>query len=285
MSKSTDTTTTPLCGSCVNMREEDGYCGRVGRYVNYFRKACKGYVDRNDVEATIAAAPPAKPNTRTCKQCGRELPLEQFTRSCKSRDGYTHTCKECFSAQMSEKKKALWASKPKKEKPVQEQEVLPEGQKRCRRCGRILPVTAFGRHATTPDHLHPTCTECRKAEGRAVYERNCARKGITPKPPRVDVPKEDNEATKIQIIINDLEKRLALLEGVQGDGEGTDYGRGSIDATKGLLRFVWSIRDLKDVPMLPGFMERDGAIKDYSDQALVDELRARGWTITATKEL
>ena len=191
MSQSTDTTTSPRCGDCVNMRKEDGYCGRVGRYVNYFRKACKDYVDRKDVEANIAAAPPAKPNTRTCKQCGRELPLEQFTRSCKSRDGYTHTCKECFSAQMSEKKKALWASKPKKEKPVQEQEVLPEGQKRCRRCGRILPVTAFGRHATTPDHLHPTCTECRKAEGRAVYERNCARKGITPKPPRVDVPTED----------------------------------------------------------------------------------------------
>ena len=165
--------------------------------------------------------PDPKPNTRVCKQCGRELPLDQFTRSCKSRDGYTHTCKECFSAQMSEKKKALWASKPKKEKPVQEQEVLPEGQKRCRRCGRILPVTAFGRHATTPDHLHPTCTECRKAEGRAVYERNCARKGITPKPPRVDVPKED------------------VL----------------------------------------------GTLPSFTDEELVAELRRRGWTITATKEL
>lgn len=219
MSEKTDTN--PRCGDCVNMHPEDGYCGRVGRYVNYFREACKYFVDRKDVEATIAAAPPAKPTTRTCKQCGRELPLEQFTRSCKSRDGYTHTCKECFSAQMSEKKKALWATKPKKEKPVQEQEVLPEGQKRCRRCGRILPVTAFGRHATTPDHLHPTCTECRKAEGRAVYERNCARKGITPKPPRVDVPKE--------VIL--------------------------------------------------------GSLPTFTDKELVAELRRRGWTINATKEL
>lgn len=212
--------TNPRCGGCVQMREEDGYCKHLGRYVNYFRVACKGYVDRNEVEAAIAAAPPAKPNTRTCKQCGRELPLDQFTRSCKSRDGYTHTCKECFSAQMSEKKKALWATKPKKEKPVQEQEVLPEGQKRCRRCGRILPVTAFGRHPTTSDHLHPTCTECRKAEGRAVYERTCARKGITPKPPRVDVPKED-------------------------------------------------------APVLTSF----------KDEELVAELRRRGYTVTATKEL
>lgn len=219
MSQKTDTN--PRCGDCVNLRNEDVYCGRVGRYVNYFRVACKDYVDRNDPDTVKAEAPKEKPTTRTCKQCGRELPLDQFTRSCKSRDGYTHTCKECFSAQMSEKKKALWATKPKKEKPVQEQEVLPEGQKRCRRCGRILPVTAFGRHATTPDHLHPTCTECRKAEGRAVYERNCARKGITPKPPRVDVPKED------------------VL----------------------------------------------GTLPSFTDEELVAELRRRGWTITATKEL
>ena len=240
------TATNPRCGDCVQMREEDGYCKHLGRYVNYFRIACKDYVDRIAVAEQQAAAsmpepeepevrvkedakmrrkallhPDPKPGTRVCKQCGRELPLEQFTRSCKSRDGYTHTCKECFSAQMSEKKKALWASKPKKEKPVQETEVLPEGQKRCRRCGRILPVTAFGRHATTPDHLHPTCTECRKAEGRAVYERNCARKGITPKPPRVDVPTED--------II--------------------------------------------------------GTLPTFTDEMLVAELRRRGYTVTATKEL
>lgn len=211
MSKKTDTATTPRCGSCVQMRKEDGYCGRVGRYVNYFHVACNGYVDRieaaekeaidsmpepEDPEVRVKEDakmrrkgilhPDPKPGTRVCKSCGRELPLEQFTRSCKSRDGYTHTCLECFSKAMREKKLALWATKPHKEKPVKED--LPEGQKRCRRCGRILPVTAFGRHATTPDHLHPTCTECRKAEGRAVYERNCARKGITPKPPRVDVP-------------------------------------------------------------------------------------------------
>ena len=240
MSQETDINN-PRCGDCVQMREEDGYCGRVGRYVNYFRVACKDYVDRNATDTVKAEAPKEKPGTRVCKQCGRELPLEQFTRSCKSRDGYTHTCKECFSAQMSEKKKALWASKPKKEKPVQEQEVLPEGQKRCRRCGRILPVTAFGRHATTPDHLHPTCTECRKAEGRAVYERNCARKGVTPKPPRVDVPvirpKED-----VAIILNEVEDALKEAR-------------------------------------------KEQALRTLTDEELVAELRRRGWTITATKEL
>lgn len=264
MSQKTDTN--PRCGSCVQMREEDGYCKHLGRYVNYFRVACKDYVDRIECAEKEALAsmpepeepevrvkaeakirrkallhPDPKPGTRICKVCGRELPLDQFTRSCKSRDGYTHTCKECFSAQMSEKKKALWASKPKKEKPVQEQEVLPEGQKRCRRCGRILPVTAFGRHATTPDHLHPTCTECRKAEGRAVYERNCARKGITPKPPRVDVPvirpKED-----MAIILNEVEEALKEAR-------------------------------------------KEQALRTLTDEELVAELRRRGWTITATKEL
>lgn len=260
-----NTTTICICGSCVNMRKEDGYCGHLGRYVNYFRVACNGYVDRIEAAEKEAFAsmpepeepevrvkedakmrrmallhPDPKPTTRTCKSCGRELPLDKFTRSCKSRDGYTHTCKECFSAQMSEKKKALWASKPKKEKPVQETEVLPEGQKRCRRCKRILTVTAFGKHATTYDHLHPVCTECRKAEGRAVYERNCARKGVTPKPPRVD----------------------ASLQPLTVAPLNTD-------------KFVTEFFE----------KQKDQILRTLKDDELVAELRRRGWTVTATKEL
>ena len=162
--------TNPRCGDCVNMRKEDGYCPRLGRYVNYFRVACKDFVDRIEAAEKEALAsmpepeepevrvkadakmrrkallhPDPKPGTRVCKQCGRELPLDKFTRSCKSRDGYTHTCRDCFSAQMSEKKKALWATKPKKEKPVQEQEVLPEGQKEKEKDFRIRPVILGGR--------------------------------------------------------------------------------------------------------------------------------------------
>ena len=95
MSQKTDTN--PRCGDCVNMRKEDGYCGRVGRYVNYFRVACKDYVDRIEAEEEKALAsmpepeepevrvkadakirrkgilhPDPKPTTKTCKDCGRE---------------------------------------------------------------------------------------------------------------------------------------------------------------------------------------------------------------------
>lgn len=31
--------------------------------------------------------------TRTCKRCGRELPMSEFTRNM---HGITHVCKECF---------------------------------------------------------------------------------------------------------------------------------------------------------------------------------------------
>ena len=38
--------------------------------------------------------------------------------------------------------------------------VDPQPTKECKRCGRVLPVSAFGGHAQTADHLQPLCREC-----------------------------------------------------------------------------------------------------------------------------
>ena len=216
------------CGDCVNMRADDGYCGRLGRYVNYFRVACKDYADRIEAaekEAIDSMPEPEEPAVRvnperataakmrrraekepgtekTCKNCGRTLPLEQFAKHAKSRDGHSCTCQECYSKKMSDTRKAYWATQPHKEKPVPED--LPEGQKRCTRCGRVLPVEAFGKHPSTHDHLHPHCLECRKEEGRAAYERNCEKRGVTPKPPKDSQP-EQKETTKTIRELTDLE--------------------------------------------------------------------------------
>ena len=38
------------------------------------------------------------PTTKTCKECGRELPLEQFS---KNPHGYTSLCKDCMKAKQS----------------------------------------------------------------------------------------------------------------------------------------------------------------------------------------
>lgn len=40
-------------------------------------------------------------NTKVCKECGRELPIEQFRPNHKSPDGHLNTCKECMAKKVS----------------------------------------------------------------------------------------------------------------------------------------------------------------------------------------
>lgn len=34
--------------------------------------------------------------TKTCRKCGKTMPITSFSRSHKSKDGYMHICKECY---------------------------------------------------------------------------------------------------------------------------------------------------------------------------------------------
>ena len=57
----------------------------------------------------------------------------------------------------------------------------------------------------------------------------------------------------LQLIKNDLEKRLALLKGVSN--KPTEYGRGSIEATQGILDYVKSVEQ-----NLPKWNEKDNRL-------------------------
>ena len=50
--------------------------------------------------------------TKVCKNCGRELPINFFAANIKSKDGRQNVCREC----MSEKQKAAHAKNTKKGK-------------------------------------------------------------------------------------------------------------------------------------------------------------------------
>ena len=99
-----------ICGRCEYMSPADGACrlpssGR--QVVAYFQEACKARntQKRNDMEETK--------NTKVCKVCGQEKPLEEFI---KNRWGYTVYCKDCIKA----KKEGKAPKAPKQEKtPVE----------------------------------------------------------------------------------------------------------------------------------------------------------------------
>lgn len=62
-----------------------------------------------------------KPQTKVCKECGRELPVEEFGRHPRTKDGLQPLCKDC----RSKKVKAAFAAK-KPEIPAEAIERLQE---------------------------------------------------------------------------------------------------------------------------------------------------------------
>lgn len=229
------------CGHCVRLRKSDGYCRKRGVYVNALaEETC--FIGPDDNETPESASRSRKERKKICKKCGRTLPIYQFPRHPKSRDGHSCTCLECYSENMKAIQAKLAEGRPKKEKPLPE--LLPDGMKRCKRCGRVLPVSNYGNHPTSSDHLHPLCNECRSEIGRESYEKRCAKRGITPKPKREPIQQvkagPDPITELSEKMMADYKERLKLLE----------------ERILGML----------------------------TDAGMVAALRAHGWKVTCTRE-
>lgn len=175
-----------FCGTCVNMRESDGYCPRTGRYVNALDADKPCFVSREEVEETIAAAPkivpkpkvkepeptpaPAPaPKTKVCHRCGKEYPLSYFPKHNKSKDGHDGVCRDCKAQQMTA---AQEAREERRRKRIGEDiygKPVPEGMRRCTKCQRVLPITEFGSNKKNKDGLQYECKDCRNEYGRRLY--------------------------------------------------------------------------------------------------------------------
>jgi hypothetical protein len=164
------------CGHCARLRKNDGYCRAKGIYVNALStEPCFVSPDGEELPPIQAKRSREK---KICKECGKLLPLSDFPLHPKSRDGHDGLCKDCKSkkARAVQERLAEQRGYRKAEKSVPDPDV-PEGMKRCKRCSKILPVSAFGKHPTTYDRLHPICTECRREDGRKAQERRAEREG------------------------------------------------------------------------------------------------------------
>lgn len=94
--------------------------------VGFFQKACDKFLPpaseddnqplnpkTNMKEETIPApASTEAPKTKKCRECGRELPLDQFS---KNRNGILHVCKDCMKEKRS--KAAKKGDRPGRYKP------------------------------------------------------------------------------------------------------------------------------------------------------------------------
>ena len=162
----------PICKDCKHyaMSRADGpYCKRTPRAKPVSPLSqCDSFEEKGPEEELVVEAP-AAPATKVCTKCGRELPVTEFNRNRRMKDGRMSECRECVAkiGKVSRKKLNERKRAEKQEEVRKQQEA---GVKVCKKCGRTLPLSAFGRgHAA--DGLQGICKECKSEQGRLANAR------------------------------------------------------------------------------------------------------------------
>ncbi|EJX09987.1 hypothetical protein EVA_01900 [gut metagenome] len=126
---------------------------------------------------------------RICPYCLRELPLSSFN---KLRDTYRHCCKDC---------EGMAKGRP----PIIEK--LPDGYKRCSKCGFIMRYDKFPLAKKGHGYLS-TCKQCR--EKSKWYKRTPNKEWEKRKPEReVSIPIDQMHDRVIKGSINGINAKLA----------------------------------------------------------------------------
>lgn len=85
-----------ICGKCAwySFRKLESTCGKTGREVAYFAtKECFTTEKDTTMDENTNAQPVAETGTQVCKECGRTLPLEDFQR--RRNGNVDNVCKAC----------------------------------------------------------------------------------------------------------------------------------------------------------------------------------------------
>lgn len=180
-----------VCGNCGHCRNtHDGpYCYKGGtpKPVSPIR-TMDCWVDPAEVQQ-----PPVM--TKVCSHCGRELPVSNFGRHFRTKDGYQPCCKECQSEMnKGHKKRQPFENNEAPAKP-EEPEKIPDGMKKCSHCGQILPVSEFRKHKGSPDGLQYACKACQvEMTTKAKQKRTAKKKEL--------IQEAQKEAIKSKILDN-----------------------------------------------------------------------------------
>ncbi len=119
---------------------------------------------------------------KLCKDC-KNYHGDGLCRSDKNRKGYTSALAaglDCWERREEGKAEEAPAR-------VEVEKLGPESPvKRCTRCGRLMPVEAFNRHAKTKDGYAKICKECQAAIIRAAVKASSKKPG--PRPSKEKAP-------------------------------------------------------------------------------------------------
>jgi hypothetical protein len=107
----------------------------------------------------------AREGRKTCKECGKVLPVSEFSKCKKMKSGRSNTCKKCVAKQERIRQR-------KREQHIRRLEQAPtEGSKVCKECGVEKPYSEFNRHSNYKDRHENRCKQCRAAMVRERRRR------------------------------------------------------------------------------------------------------------------
>lgn len=266
-----------VCLDCPHY-QKGGYCIKTRRDVGALTPACDKAPKDTPEDLDTAETPKTEPQQlqetsghKKCTKCGRVLPLSSYGWiNAKTGRKKRRMCQECYSAVMLESKNR---NKPK----------APEGMKICTSCGLTLPISAFGSNRAKADGHQPMCKECKKKEQKAYRDMKKALKPKVEKDPAIKhCPKCGRDLPRSAFYA-----KLEAKDGLQSWCKDCSYPR-KVKTIK-IGSEPMNTQTPTPAPVLNDGIataKTTGPVNPFSffkDHELADELRARGYEVTATR--
>lgn len=213
-------------------------------------------------EVRMAMVPlPAKIERKRCPHCGLVLPLSEYY----LKDGKPNwICKECT--------KAYNVAKAKERRDAKSAEQnAGAATKVCKTCGRELPLDAFSSHPNTWDRKTTVCTEC-LADRLRKNRKNRTKKEDT----------MTDQEIQSAILMPDTE--AVMNPKTSGEPNVSPIpGSGCMPAPK----HSPNVSPIEPRPETTAEHRprQDPRLENFESKALADELRARGYRVTAARPI
>lgn len=268
-----------VCLDCPHY-QKGGYCIKTRRDVGALTPACnKAPKDTPEDLDMVEAAEPQDPEPqetsghKKCTKCGRVLPLSSYGWiNAKTGRKKRRMCQECYSAVMYESKNR---NKPK----------APEGMKICTSCGLTLPLSAFGSNKARADGLQPMCKECKKKDQKTYRDQKRALRPKVEKDPAIKhCPKCGRDLPRSAFYA-----KLEAKDGLQSWCKDCSHPKKIKTIKIGSEPMNTQTQTPTPAPVLNEGIATvptsriASPLDKFRDSELVDELRARGYEVTATK--
>ena len=239
-----------ICGNChyyANSPLHGPWCTKNRKEVSYLQSAF-------DCWTEPGTAPAEEMQMKVCSHCGRELPITNFGRHSRTKDGYQPCCKECLSEMNKGHKKRgpVEHNEPPKKAPELTPEQMGIGKGRradhptyidkdtgvtmkwCKGCKQYKPIDEFHHNKANKDGHEFDCKACHNARVAAQHRKRAEQKKA--------------EKVKKEAL---LKKAIAEMPAASSEPE--------------------IVNDLTPIPAIP-------TIISATDEQLVEELKRRGYT-------